>query len=169
MKEADILKEVIISGTKAGKTGGTLEAVVSKILEEKGFEIIQYSLYKKNPSLYEDGEILLRNVPYTSIYNHKAKTEFLLKSKKYGLNIRIECKWQQSSGSVDEKFPYLYLNCVQAMPEKDIFLIVDGGGYKEGARNWLKRAVEDKWQSNDKNIKLMNLSEFIMWANNHFI
>jgi hypothetical protein len=49
------------------------------------------------------------------------------------LEIGIECKWQRISGSVDEKFPYAYLNCIEAMPERDIIIVVDGGGAKQGA------------------------------------
>jgi len=51
-------------------------------------------------------------------------TEFLLKSKEYNFNVRIECKWQQVSGSVDGKLPYLYLNSIEAMPESNIIIII---------------------------------------------
>ena len=56
-------------------------------------------------------DLLVRRVPYQSIYGHRGVTEFLAVSASRGLAVRIECKWQQSQGSVDEKFPYLYLNC----------------------------------------------------------
>jgi hypothetical protein len=128
-----------------------------------------YRVWKKNPAKYAE-EILLKNVPYETIYGHKGNTEFLLKSKEYNREIRIECKWQQSPGSVDEKFPYLYLNCIESMPEDDIIVIVDGNGYKEGALNWLKSAISTKkYQIGlDKNITILNLSEFIIWANKNF-
>jgi hypothetical protein len=44
----------------------------------------------------------------------------------------IECKWQQVSGSVDEKLPYLYLNCIEAMPEKNNYY--RRGRMEEGSR-----------------------------------
>lgn len=75
-----------------------------------------------------------------------------------------------SSGSVDEKFPYTYLNCVEAMPERDIIIIVDGGGAKQGAVNWLRNAAAARKYAGcrDKRIQVMNLSEFLVWANRTF-
>ncbi len=70
------------------------------------------------------------NVPFTTIYQHGGNTEFRLISERYNMDIRIECKWQQVAGSVDEKLPYLYLNCIEAMPEKHIIIIIDGDGWK---------------------------------------
>lgn len=94
----------------------------------------------------------------------------MLKSKKHKYETRIECKWQRSTGSIDEKFPYLYLNCIEAMPEKNIIIIIDGGGCKQGALNWLKNSIQEfKYQNdNSKNIRVFSLMEFITWANKAF-
>lgn len=86
----------------------------------------------------------MENCPFKNIYHHDGNTEFLLKPKRFNCEIRIECKWQQSNGSVDEKFPYLYLNCIEAMPEKGIVIIVDGDGAKAGAITWLQETVKSK-------------------------
>ena len=107
-------------------------------------------------------DLLVRRVPYQSIYGHRGVTEFLAVSASRGLAIRIECKWQQSQGSVDEKFPYLYLNCIHAMPEREIILLIDGNGYKPGALAWLKQAVASQ---DAKLIHVFNLVEFLVWAN----
>lgn len=63
---------------------------------------------------------------------------------------------------MDEKFPYLYLNCIQAMPEREIILLIDGNGYKPGALAWLKQAVASQ---DAKLIHVFNLVEFLVWAN----
>jgi hypothetical protein len=94
-----------------------LESTVIGTLNSKGFLSVPYREWQKNPTQF-GSELLLRNVPFVTIYGHPGKSEFVLLSERYGLRIRIECKWQQSSGSVDEKFPYLYLNCIEQMPEK---------------------------------------------------
>lgn len=158
-------------GTKGNVTGNLLEQTVSSVLQGKGFKLIKYKDWEDGPSLYGN-ELLLANVPFTTIYGHKGNTEFLLKSDKYKMEIRIECKWQQSAGSVDEKLPYLYLNCIEAMPEKKIIILIDGDGFKEGAIKWLKTAVKNnKYISSyriDKEIKVMDLKEFLTWANNTF-
>nr|QUV75658.1 hypothetical protein [Caulerpa lentillifera] len=152
---------------RGNSSGNVLEQNVVSTFKAKGFEVVKYKFWDKNKY---GGELLLENVPFESIYGHKGYTEFLLKSQKYNLEIRIECKWQQSAGSVDEKFPYLYLNCVESILEKDIIIIIDGGGYKEGALKWIKEATRRrKYQnSNKKNIQVMNIVEFMTWANNHF-
>lgn len=86
--------------------------------------------------------------------------------------MRIECKWQQVAGSVDEKLPYLYLNSIEAMPEKMIMILIEGAGWKAGSLKWLKDAVKNKKyttkENNDKTILIFNLAEFFTWANNTF-
>ncbi len=155
-------------GNLANSSGNTLEQAVKSVFQSKGFTIISYSEWAKSPDGYGE-EVLLRNAPYTSIYGHRGRTEFLAISARYNFKIRIECKWQQSSGSVDEKLPYLYLNSIEAMPENHIVIIIDGDGFKEGAVSWLRRAVQEKFYgggtNNNKLIEVLNLREFITWAN----
>lgn len=158
-------------GNIANNSGNVLEQMVISTLSAKGFEVVMYRAWIKNPSRY-GSELVLKNVPYQTIYGHYGNTEFLLKSQTRSLEIRIECKWQQSAGSVDEKFPYLYLNCIESMPENDIIVIVDGDGYKLGALKWLKDAVSNKkyqCQPYSKNIMIMSLVDFIRWANRTFV
>ena len=157
-------------GGLANSSGSTLEQTIVATLASKGFPVEFYRQWLKAPLLYPP-DILLRNVPYETIYGHRGNTEFLLRSERYDLNVRIECKWQQSAGSVDEKFPYLYLNCVEQMPEQQIIIVVDGGGAKAGAVDWLRRACTERLYltpDNPKTITTMNLVEFITWANRMF-
>ena len=150
---------------KASITGNILEKQVQSLFLEKGFEIVNYSKWIKDKTKFGQ-ELLLKHVPYNSIYNHRGYTEFLLISKKLDKEIRIECKWQQSSGSVDEKLPYLFLNATTKMTEKEIMIIIDGGGWKEGAIPWLKEAVNKSEQK--KRIKVFSLAEFLTWGNKAF-
>lgn len=158
-------------GTKSNITGNQLEVAVKTVLTGKGFELVNYRVWLKNQKNYGN-ELLLENVPFTTVYEHKGNTEFLLISQKYSLRIRIECKWQQVSGSVDEKLPYLYLNSIEAMPEKSIMILIDGGGWKTGAIKWLKDAVNQKKyttkNNQDKEIFVFNLTDFFTWANKTF-
>ena len=74
--------------------------------------------------------------------------------------------------SVDEKLPYLYLNTIEAMPEKDIMILIDVDGFKAGTKTWLRNAVKEKLytngSNNDTNVMVFSLSEFFTWANNTF-
>lgn len=158
-------------GTKSNVTGNQLEVAVKTVLTGKGFELINYRVWEKNKEKYGE-ELLLENVPFTTVYEHKGNTEFLLISKKYDLRIRIECKWQQVAGSVDEKLPYLYLNTIEAMPENSIMILIDGAGWKAGAIKWLKDAVKQKKytteETKNKEIFVFSLTEFFTWANKTF-
>lgn len=158
------------SGRRSNLSGSQLETAVQAVLSSKGFEIANYRDIEKQSLLVEE-EVLIKNVPYTSIYGHRGKTEFLLKSKKFDIQARIECKWQQVSGSVDEKLPYLYLNAARSMPEKTILLIIDGAGWKQGAIDWLRHAVDFplvELKPPGKEILVFSLTEFFTWANQRF-
>jgi len=161
-----------MAGTSlANDSGNVLEQTVKSVFSTKGFTKVLYRDWSKNSEKYGK-EVLLLNVPFTTIYEHKGTTEFRLISEKYGMDIRIECKWQQVSGSVDEKLPYLYLNCIEAMPEKNIIIVIDGGGWRKGAIKWLREAVQKRKYINEidpsKDIKVFSLAEFITWANKTF-
>ena len=147
-------------GAQANRTGNVLESMVENIFTTHGFTVMSHAEYLRQGSP-RDGDYLIKNVPYLSIYGHNGKTEFLALSASRGLEIRLECKWQQVSGSVDEKFPYLFENC-KIMPEPQVIILLDGGGYKTGARQWLERAAA---MCTVKDIQVMDLSGFLRWAN----
>lgn len=150
-------------GAIANKNGKILEKFCCNLFEEYDYPVFQY---KDRNKIENENKYVIKNVPYTSIYNHKSKTEYLLVNKNHDLRIRIECKWQQTAGSVDEKIPYLYLNCVQCFPEQNIIILLDGGGYKKGAKIWLENSIKNNLMNvENKNIKLFNQSDFTKWMN----
>lgn len=55
------------------------------------------------------------------------------------------------------------------MPEKDVMILIDGDGFKAGAKVWLRNAVKDKLYTtelnNDTNVMVFSLAEFFTWAN----
>lgn len=157
-------------GSISNITGNQLEVAVKTVLTGKGMQLVNYRVWENKPYTFGK-ELLLENVPFTTVYGHKGNTEFLLQSLKYSLKIRIECKWQQVAGSVDEKLPYLYLNAIEAMPETDLLILIDGPGWKPGAIKWLKDAVQQKKyqdENSSKHIMVFNLAEFFTWANKTF-
>ncbi len=155
-------------GAQANLTGKVLEDLVASVFMNHGFLAMEYADYARSagPGLFGEDErdLLLRNVPYETIYGHQGKTEFLVLSPRRGLRFRIECKWQQAAGSVDEKFPYLIENC-RNMPEPMIVILIDGKGYKDGALAWLKRAAA---ACGGKDIRVFDMAEFVIWANSTF-
>ena len=48
----------------------------------------------------------------------------------------IQCKWQASPGSVEEKYPFEVLSI--QLNEFNTIIVLDGGGYSKGAEMWLR-------------------------------
>ena len=118
-------------------------------------------------------EILSRyfvtNAPYTTIFGETAASSFLIVDEYR--KIRIEACILSTDNDNDEDFPYMLLNGIYAYPEKEIIFVVDGGGYKPGARKWLEKNIKDNWldfKKTGKDIKLMTIVEFINWFNHEF-
>lgn len=156
-------------GYHAASSGKVLESIVESSLIAKGLQVINYKQWIKDKESWGQ-EVLIKHVPYDSIYKHSSKTEFLVMSKEFNVCTRIECKWQQASGSVDEKFPFLFLNCAEMMTEPHVIILLDGGGAKKGAVDWLTQAClkfnEDL--SHERRIDLMNSTQFLQWVNSAF-
>ncbi len=159
------MSKIIQGGTTANKNGKIFEDTLIPLFSNHGYQIIKNKDLKKFDVENLDKYVVL-NAPFETIYNHRGKTEFVLVNRSMEKKIRIECKWQQAAGSVDEKFPYLYLNAVKKYEEEDIIILLDGGGYKDGARQWLENAIHSNWENDqNKNIKLLSLNEFIVYFN----
>lgn len=157
-------------GATARRRGAVLEGLVGGTLRAHGFVEMSYRQWTKNPAKY-GGELLLRNAPYVNIYGRSGRTEFLVRSAKHDLTIRIEAKWQQGPGSVDEKFPYTYLNAIE-FDEDEVIILVGGDGFREGAVNWLRTAAAARYwvpaTKPNKRIRVMDPTEFLTWANDLF-
>lgn len=107
-------------GQRANKAGQILEGVVRSTLagpQAFGFEVLGNIDYEKarKTNLPLPPRYLVKGPPYETIYGTKGKTEFRLHcanvspTKAFPLKgefvCRIECKYQATAGSVDEKFP----------------------------------------------------------------
>lgn len=147
---------IMNSGSRANKTGGKLENTIESTLTNyTKIDRTQFlTTYMK-----ADAPIYSRQVHIgDSIYNTKLFCDFILyHPKKHPHCLVIESKWQQTAGSVDEKYPYLVEN-INKLPYKTL-IVIDGGGYKKGAEEWLRK------QQNDK-LQVMNIVEFLKWTNN---
>lgn len=129
--------------------------VISRI-ELSGYKEIKN---EKDNFFHKDKYFITQYKIGVGIYNSILKTDVLIFDKnKYPNKLAIEMKWQQIGGSVDEKYPYLVLNIKEIFPCPAI-IVIDGGGYKEGALNWLKNQVDNQL------IGVFDLSGFLKWAN----
>ena len=168
-------------GGTANKHGKIIESMLFPLFEQNNYAIAvcyskkskcypNYLPYEKNKQYFDSlDRLVLYQAPYTSIYPNKdGKTEFLIINKPLNRRIRVECKWQQSGGSADEKIPYLYLNAVFAFPEKEIIVVMDGGALDKTAKQWLIDRCNERWlldNQPDKSIEVMSIAEFTAWFN----
>lgn len=157
------------AGARANQSGNILENTVAAVLDGHGYVPICPNLPKKqrltwlvnshdNPKRYARQVYIGWGIYQTDIF----VDFYLIDAGKYPKGLIIECKRQQSDGSVDEKLPYLNLNIAQCYPAPAIVLI-DGGGMKPGAIAWLKKQVH----ANPNLFAVYDLSSFMVWANNH--
>lgn len=147
-------------GVKANKTGNLLEMMIRQSLEmhryayvaAKDFSDAKSGVCKQKP-IYTTQALIGK-----TIYNSDRKCDFLLyHPQKFPNNLIIECKWQQSAGSVDEKFPFLVENI--RLLKIPTIIIADGGGHKPGALKWLKM------QEDHTLIGVYSLKEFMIKVN----
>ena len=71
------------------------------------------------------------------IYDKARRVDFVLfHPELHPDGLVIQCKWQAVSGSVEEKYPFEVLSLEQG--EFDAVIILDGGGFSDGAEQWLR-------------------------------
>lgn len=134
----------------------TIKDVLSNIFIENGYEILNQSQLEKRELVPE--QYVLTRARYTSIYGHNTSSDFLIVNFGTNLRLRVEIKFQKLSGSVDEKLPYLYINSVSSHID-DVLFIVEGNGFKLGAKKWLKEQVNNKWlNKHNKRFYMENLA-----------
>lgn len=159
------IPKVTPGGGKANRTGNQLEAFVEFILNSRSYGL--YQGVKKH--LFEE-RLSITNRTYAkqvpcgeSIYGTRRKCDFLvLNPKKFPNGLIIECKWQQRSGSVDEKYPFTVLNVIKiGVPT---IILIDGAGYKKQAVEWLRSQINPA-----SLVGVYTMAEFQTLVNNDFL
>ena len=160
------LLETTNSGKQANITGNALENFVKHKLTEQGYE--EFINHKDQVFAMRDTiggkQYSTQACCGTSIYGSKRKCDFLVMNKdKFSDGLIIECKWQQSAGSVDEKYPFAVHNIMKiGVPT---IILLDGGGYKATAMEWLKGQAHKERAL----IGVYNMAEFQTIVNKGFL
>lgn len=126
----------------ASLSGAAFEDEIAAMLVANGFTLIAQrdwneALLYENPSL----KVAITDAPYISIYGHRAHIEFLLISGER--QVLVEAKRQRSRGSVDEKLPFVYHNALANIGQREFVLVMDGDGWRSGARDWIRAKAQD--------------------------
>ena len=122
-------------GKFANNAGKRLESFVAQHLDQRGYRYVTRDKF--------DLEKTLKKSAYTtqyevgkSIYGKKRRVDLILYHPELYPNcLCIQCKWQSSGGSVEEKYPYEVESI--AAGDYETIVILDGGGYSPGAHQWL--------------------------------
>ena len=160
------VNETTSSGSRAKHTGNRLELFVEQTLKEKEYKEFwnrKEQAFAKRQTM--GGKQYAKQVIVgTTVYETKRKADFLVINQKlFPDGLVIECKWQQSGGSVDEKYPFLVLNINKT--GCPTMILIDGGGYKQSAKKWLSEQAHPK----SVLIGVWNMSEFQTKVNNGFL
>jgi hypothetical protein len=148
----------MLQGTRANYTGNSLEDVIYNTLTRKGYQFVEKKQFEA--ARFLDQPVFTVQFPIAkSVYETDLYCDFILyHPQKHTACLVIESKWQESAGSVDEKFPFLVLNIREKYPCATI-VVLDGGGYKKGADRWLRSQIDAKL------IHVFNMMEFQKWSN----
>jgi len=125
-------------GAKANYNGQHLEAAVACMLEITGHT------FRTQEKL-----------PIPGLFGEGITCDFVVND-----SLIIECKWQQKTGTTQQKLPYLVENIKNSYPLPTI-IIIDGPGFTLGAIKWLQAAVD-----NDRLLAVYSLNEAMAWLNN---
>lgn len=131
----------ITQGGRANRHGRNAEDVIAAILAQRANRV--------------DRQVHIGK----SIFDSEVYVDFFLRDHpRFAGGLIIESKWQDASGSVDEKLPYLVLNIRYCYPCPTI-IVIHGGGFRPGAVRWLRTQIDDTL------IAVFRLEEFLSWCN----
>ena len=124
------------SGRTATRTGHILEEFVAGWVHETGYERVTALRFFHLRALEQP--IFSRQVEIgTDIYTKRRRVDLsVYHPDKWKDCLVIQCKWQAARGSVEEKYPFEVLST--QMNPYDTIIVLDGGGYSQGAERWLK-------------------------------
>jgi hypothetical protein len=95
----------------------------------------------------------------TSIFQRRLRADFvLINLAAFPLGLIVESKWQDSVGSVDEKFPGLVENIRRCYPMPTI-LVIAGKGAHPGAVEYLRSKVDGEHL-----IAVYDMEDFVSWV-----
>lgn len=148
-----------------------LEHTVENLIS-LGFDILSYTDYRY---FEEEGSLptdyVVRAWPHMSLWGTQGKKEALIVTNRSNvefirengsIRIILEAKYQNTSGSVDEKIPYIWL-AFQASTIPNWIVVYDGKFWLtprgKAAIQWLKNRVAENELEN-RTIRICNRREF---------
>ena len=176
---SDTMKaKLLFEYNRPEQEGQNGESYIRSVLERNGYVKSEIKVLKLKPinkpyskmspnefvkyqtslcSSLNEGEFLTQVVLYIDVYGGVHRSDFLVKLKGSNTLTVIESRLQQSSGTADEKFVHLFMNCFYHCPFKTIILEW-GGGAKQKARSYLKRICSSKFEASKEHFDVTSPS-----------
>lgn len=149
-------------GYEANHSGKFLEETLRRELSSRGFLFRTHSDDVGNLDLFAPRVVVTR-VPYKNLYKLTSYSEFVITDG--DRKMRAECRWQETPGSVDEKFPYLIRNAIECMPESEVLFLLGGDGARPASVKWLH---EEASKVSVKRIHVININGFLRFVRSEF-
>lgn len=130
------------SGRRANRNGKYFEEIVEQHIQKKGF--VYWDKKGKKPEKWYSRQYQVG----LNLVKRPTRADFILNG-----DIIIECKWQSSSGTVDEKLPFTMMNLIHI--KKPSIMILDGGGCRPEMVDYLHGMSKGS-----QNVVLCNLRQF---------
>lgn len=127
-------------GTRANQAGLTLERMAVGLLVGRGYTV--------------QSQVIVG----ASVFATELRADLYISE----LPLIVECKWQDSRGSADEKLCFLVENIRSGCYPCGVIVLAGGGGLRPGAIAWLKRQVDGR-----RLVEVYGLEEFVSWVNRH--
>lgn len=122
---------------EANSTGSSLEQSVERLIDQAGYDCVPsaplfFALRDMEQAIYARQCVTGRD-----IYSIQRRVDFILyHPRKWPESLVIQCKWQASGGTVDQKYPFEVLSIMaDGYPA---IIVLDGGGYTAGSAQWLR-------------------------------
>lgn len=158
------MSSTVLAQNSAVESGQVLQGFVRKQLKPKGFSFVTHREWLKDTSERNSNEkIVITSVPYTSMYGHRGRMQFLLKAPTLQRDVYIVPRIQNVRGSVDEKLPYFYYNYRRLLENNDVMVVLAGKGWKSESVQWLRDMAK-----NEKGFIIYNHEQFAEWVNQMF-
>tara|TARA_R110000823_G_scaffold312359_1_gene438950 strand:+ start:584 stop:1081 length:498 start_codon:yes stop_codon:yes gene_type:complete len=153
-------------GRVANRSGRWLEDLIYNTLKtQAGYDEI--TPHEKKMLVRQDGVLRIEDTDKwfcrqlrleRNLYGAKYTSDFYLYDfEKWPDGLHVEAKWQNSSGSIDEKYVFTALSLISF--KAPTMMILAGGGARQGAVQWLTQ------QGRKSGFIFINgLDEFNMWA-----
>ena len=154
-------------GGRTSLGGQTLEAVIRCIRLVGFIECTARELRKSRYDMFSEHQrLLVANMPYTTIFGTPGRREYFIQSDEW--TGELECKFQNTGGSVDEKMAYIAETLKRT--ELNRLAVVYGGLFwteefrGKAIIEWMKREAVLIRETHDKELLVMTLDEFIKWV-----